>query len=151
MLFCRFWKFTFPNLKRLLQKSCEKTTLFYFFRFSQSFYKVLLSGKILPWENFWQCNSSPLNIFCILQGGPFSLLIIISGVFTAITMFLPFAVAWKKTFYNLLTFFTGNTVGNIYSFISASKLWTAFFSCKRRLNSIAQFSITYFLCQNVKL
>ena len=112
---------------------------FFIFSDCQSFFKVLLSDKILPCENFWLCNSSPLNILCILQGGPFSLLIIIFGVFTAITMFLPFAVAWKKTFYNLLTFFTGNIVGNICSFISASKLWTAFFSCKRRLNSIAQF------------
>lgn len=44
----------------------------------QNVYKALLFVKILPCGDFQKNNSSPLNIFCVLQENLFSLLIIIS-------------------------------------------------------------------------
>ena len=71
MLFYHFRRFDFSKLKQFWQTSYEKTTLFE--TDFQSFYEVVLFGKILPSENFLP-----------FEWNPFSLLNSISAVFYGI-------------------------------------------------------------------
>ena len=68
MLFYHFRRFDFSKLKQFWQISYEKTTLFE--TDFQSFYEVVLFGKILPSENFLP-----------FEWNPFSFLNSISAVF----------------------------------------------------------------------
>ena len=77
MLFSQFSKFEFLSLKWFFQKPNNQ-------RFSSDFqrsHKMLVFEEGLLCENFWKYNGSSLNIFYILDGRSFSLLIITCSAF----------------------------------------------------------------------